>query len=96
MGGGARNQGTPACAGCGRVASNLRKAAEMGFMLSDQEAVAVRWALENYLPGLRFTEARIERERDRHELVQLEERLSALLARLEQPADYPQEPAAPP
>jgi hypothetical protein len=54
----------------------------MGVMLNDEEVVAVRWALENYLPGLRFAEARIKRERDRHELVEREELLTALLARL--------------
>lgn len=55
----------------------------MGVVLSDAEAEALRWALENYLPRLRYEEARVKQERYRHPVVEKEELLTALLERLE-------------
>jgi hypothetical protein len=55
------------------------------LFLEEEEIAAVRWALENYLPELRYEAARIKRERDRHELVVQEQILTALLARLSSP-----------
>lgn len=52
------------------------------FVLEGEEMDAVRWALENYLPELRYEAARIKLERDRQGLVVREEILTALLARL--------------
>lgn len=52
------------------------------FFLEDAEIEAVRWALANYLPELRYEAARIKRERDRHELVEREQVLTSLLERL--------------
>jgi hypothetical protein len=53
--------------------------------LSATELHALRWALDNYLPELRFAEARVKRERDRHEVVVIEETLTALRERLDRP-----------
>jgi hypothetical protein len=53
------------------------------FFLEDAEIEAVRWALANYLPELRYEAARFKRERDRHELALREEILTALLERLD-------------
>ncbi len=56
------------------------------YQLTETEAGVLAWALENYLPELRYELARIKLERDRHELVRKEEMLSALLTRLSGPA----------
>jgi hypothetical protein len=56
--------------------------------LSDEEVVVLREALDRYLPELAFELARIKVMRDRHPLVELDERLRKLRARLEtEPAD---------
>jgi hypothetical protein len=52
--------------------------------LSDEEAAALRRALEIFLPELGFDVARIDRARDRHELAHVEEVLRRLRNRLEQ------------
>jgi hypothetical protein len=52
--------------------------------LSREEMEALCWALDNYLPALRYGEARIKRERDRHDVVTREELLTALRERLRQ------------
>ena len=54
--------------------------------LSRDEIEVLCWALDNYLPELRYEEARVKRERDRHELVVKEELLTALRVRLGQRA----------
>jgi hypothetical protein len=54
--------------------------------LSDDELRALRWALDNYLPTLRYDEARIKVVHDRHDLVVLEETLTALREKLDQPS----------
>ena len=66
----------------------------MAFMLSDEEARALRRALDNYLPELAYEVARVDRERDRHEFAQFEQVLIRMRQRL---ADELQEgaPAAP-
>jgi hypothetical protein len=51
---------------------------------SDEELRVLCWALDNYLPGLRYDEARVKRERDRHEVVARETLLSSLRERLGQ------------
>ena len=51
--------------------------------LSDEEAAALKRALEIFLPELGFEVARIERPRDRHELAHVEEVLRRLRNRLE-------------
>jgi hypothetical protein len=56
--------------------------AGMSMMLSEAEVEALRWFLENYLPELRYGEARVKLERYRHDMVVKEEILSALLGRL--------------
>ncbi len=58
----------------------------MPFILSDEEMSAVRRALDNYLPELAFEIARIDLERDRHELGRMERTLKVLRARLVQDA----------
>lgn len=57
----------------------------MTLILDDAEVCALRQALESYLPELRYELARVKLERDRHELVQREERLTDLLQRLATP-----------
>ena len=52
--------------------------------LTEGELRALCWALDNYLPGLRFDEVRIDRGRDRHEVVMREELLTRLRERLGQ------------
>ena len=54
----------------------------MEIALSRAEIEALCWALDNYLPELRYDEARVKRERDRHEVVVREELLTALRTRL--------------
>jgi hypothetical protein len=49
--------------------------------LSVDELRALCWALDNYLPGLRYDEARVKLGRDRHEVVARETLLSALRQR---------------
>ncbi len=51
--------------------------------LDDRETQAVRKELDKYLPELQYELARIKLERDRHELVALEETLSMLRQRLD-------------
>jgi hypothetical protein len=55
------------------------------FELTDAEALAVTQALDAWLPELRYDLARIKRERDRRELVALEDTLSRLRSRLREP-----------
>lgn len=55
----------------------------MPVEIRDEEARALLRALDSYLPELRYEAARVKRERDRHELVVIEETLSALRDRLE-------------
>jgi hypothetical protein len=50
--------------------------------LNEEEIRALCWALDNYLPGLRFDEARVKLARDRHYLVVREEILTSLRQRL--------------
>lgn len=65
----------------------------MSIALSREEIEALCWALDNYLPQLRYEEARVKRERDRHEIVVREELLTALRGRLGQHlADVPDAP----
>jgi hypothetical protein len=52
------------------------------FVLSDAEREALLWALDNYLPELRYEAARVKVERYRHDIVVKEEILSALHERL--------------
>lgn len=54
----------------------------MSIILNEHEEQALRRALENYLPELRYELARVKRERDRHELVELEATLESLRRRL--------------
>jgi hypothetical protein len=55
----------------------------MSFVLSDIEANAVHRALQAYLPELRYEAARMKRQGDRLELIELEEILTQLSLRLE-------------
>ena len=55
----------------------------MAILLNDTEADAVRWALQSYLPELRYEAARIRLQSHRHELVEIEQVLSRLASRLE-------------
>ena len=55
------------------------------FTLSDEEAEAVRTALDNYLPELIRDLVRIDRKRDQHDLAALERTLTALRKRLGPP-----------
>jgi hypothetical protein len=55
----------------------------MAILLNDTEADAVRWALQSYLPELRYEAARIRLQGQRQELVELEQVLSRLASRLE-------------
>jgi hypothetical protein len=57
-------------------------AQDLTIDLSADELRALCWALDNYLPELRFEEARVKHERYRHDLVVLEETLTALRERL--------------
>jgi hypothetical protein len=57
---------------------------KLTLALSEAEVRALCWALDNYLPGLRYEEARVKLERDRHEVVAREELLTALRERLGQ------------
>lgn len=50
--------------------------------LSEPEIQALRQALDNYLPELARDLSRIDRERDRHELAQVERVLTELRRRL--------------
>jgi len=50
--------------------------------LSDEEAEALRTALDNYLPELTRDLVRIDRKRDQHDLAALERTLTALRKRL--------------
>jgi hypothetical protein len=50
--------------------------------LSSDELKALCWALDNYLPQLRYDEARVKLARNRHDLVVVEETLTALRERL--------------
>ena len=60
---------------------------DVGLTLSESEARALCWALDAYLPGLRYEEARVKLARDRHDMVVQEEILSALRERLRQRLD---------
>ncbi len=55
------------------------------FTLDEDEVAALRTALDNYLPDLARDLAGIDRERDRHELAELERTLVALRRRLGEP-----------
>ena len=57
-------------------------AQSLTIALSDDELRALCWALDNYLPELRYDEARVKLKRDRHEVVAIEETLTALRERL--------------
>jgi hypothetical protein len=57
------------------------------IVMTETELRALCWALDSYLPGLRFDEARVKLERNRHELVAREEALSVLRDRLQQSLD---------
>jgi hypothetical protein len=59
-----------------------QSAQDFTIALSADELRALRWALDNYLPQLRYDEARIKR--DRHDLVVIEETLTALRERLDE------------
>jgi hypothetical protein len=50
--------------------------------LSEEEAHALERALDNYLPELRYELARVKLERDRADLVELDEMLERLRDRL--------------
>jgi hypothetical protein len=52
--------------------------------LTETELRALCWALDNYLPELRYEEVRVKRDRGRHDLVAREELLSALRERFAQ------------
>ena len=54
----------------------------MSITLGDDEARTVRELIDKYLPELNFELARVKLEHDRHPLVQLEERLTALRKKL--------------
>ena len=54
----------------------------MAITLSDSEVHALEIALTSYLPGLAFDTARIERPRERHQLVELDMTLRRLLDRI--------------
>lgn len=56
----------------------------MNLHLSNDEASALLQALDTYLPELEFELARIKLERHRHGLVELDNRLLRLRARLAQ------------
>jgi hypothetical protein len=55
----------------------------MPVLLSDEEVEALRWALDNYLPQLRYESARVKLPRERHGLVAVEEALTRLRDRLD-------------
>jgi hypothetical protein len=61
----------------------------MAFQLNDDEVRALRWALDNYLPELRYDEARVKLMRDRHDVVVIEETLSRLRERLPSDVEPP-------
>jgi hypothetical protein len=65
----------------------------MAFVMDDIEADAVRWALQAYLPELRYEAARIKLTSHRHELVEIEQVLSRLASRLEAGAEADEVPA---
>jgi hypothetical protein len=65
----------------------------MNLVLDDIETRVLQWALQKYLPELRYEAARIKLPRDRHDLVLKEQVLSILLERL---TDSPGAAAAPP
>lgn len=54
----------------------------MALTLNDDEVLALRQALDTYLPELQYELARIKRERDRHPLVELDRTLTALREKL--------------
>jgi hypothetical protein len=55
---------------------------DTAICLTDEEAAALRLALDSVLPAMRFDAARIKLPRDRHEVVHMEETLTALRRRL--------------
>jgi hypothetical protein len=55
---------------------------EVDMVLSVAELQTLCWALDNYLPELRYDEARVKLSRNRHDLVVKEETLSSLRRRL--------------
>jgi|tagenome__1003787_1003787.scaffolds.fasta_scaffold18888823_1 hypothetical protein len=59
----------------------------VSIAMTETELRALCWALDSYLPGLRFDEARVKLERNRHELVAREEALTVLRDRLQQSLD---------
>jgi hypothetical protein len=70
----------------GVAAARRWKGRAMGMsqvVLEEKEIRALCWALHNYLPLLRYDEARVKLSRNRHEVVVQEEILSNLEARLE-------------
>lgn len=54
----------------------------MPVVLSDTEVDVLLWALDQYLPQLRYDAARVKVERYRHEVVLREEVLTTLRDRL--------------
>lgn len=55
----------------------------MNFPMDVSEAQALLQALDSYLPELEYELARVKLERDRHELVQRDQLLRDLRARLD-------------
>lgn len=55
----------------------------MNFPIDAREAEALLQALDSYLPELEYELARVKLERDRHELVQRDQLLRDLRARLD-------------
>jgi hypothetical protein len=57
-------------------------AQSLTISFSPEELRALCWALDNYLPELRYEEARVKLSHYRHDLVVIEETLTALRERL--------------
>lgn len=71
------------CRGEGAYAGGCQVAL-MSVTLTAEEERALRTALDNYLPELKFELARVKLERTRHELVILEETLTRLRNKLQE------------
>jgi len=54
----------------------------MSITMEEDEALAIRQALDNYLPELRYELARVKLPSERHSLVELERTLSRVRAKL--------------
>jgi len=68
----------------------------MGITLTDEEARALKRALDIFLPELDYDVARIDRVRDRHELAQVDEVLRSLRVRLAVAEQHAGEPSLAP